>query len=336
MKKIKLAASLAAALLAVATVGCSPKADNSDPLPSWKQTEMKKSITDYVAVAIKEIPVEDRIAVFDLDGTLACETPLWGEMYCAVANLNMQNEKDPTLLNDTAYMYAQKLGINPADTSITNHWAGKNFNYVDSMVWKAFAGVDNEKYVEFCKNYLDTAKSRDYKMPLAKMFYQPMVELLNYLKANGFTVYVVSGSMQGMLWGLCPDQIGIDRAHLIGTWQQMSPVYTPNSNTQFILQKGIFSPKDDKNGKSLNIYHQIGKTPVFAFGNTTGDFGMFHLTSTSTYPHAAYLLNHDDTTREYAYPPYHGTADLGWRDSLTNNGWNLVNMKENFETVWMK
>ena len=336
MKNQKLAALLGAALMAVVAISCTSKSDNTDPLPSWNQTQMKQSIIDFVTRAIDTIPVADRIAVFDLDGTLACETPLWGEMYCAVAGLNMQSEKEPSLLKFTEYQYAQRLAINPADTTITNHWAGPKFSYVDSMVWKAFAGIDNEKYVAFCKNYLDTAKSIDYKMPLAKMFYQPMVELLSYLKANDFTVYVVSGSMQGMLWGLCPDQIGFDRAHLIGTWQQMYPVYIPDSCTQFILQKGIFSPKDDKNGKALNIYNQIGKTPVFAFGNTTGDFGMFHLTSTNKYPHAAYLLNHDNTTREYAYPPYHGTAVDGWRDSLTNNGWNLVNMKENFATVWAK
>ena len=127
----------------------------------------------------------------------------------------------------------------------------------------------------------------------------------------------------------------MDRAHLIGTRQILSPVYKPDDHiTLFVINKGIFPSKDDKNGKSINIYSQIGKTPVFAFGNTNGDFGMFHLTSPNKYPHIELLLNHDDAVREYAYSPYHGDAVPSWRDSLVVNKWKLVNMAQEFKTVW--
>jgi hypothetical protein len=304
---------------------------SKDPMPSWNQTPIKESIVKFVSEYAKAIPVEDRIAVFDMDGTIACETPLWFEMYAAVYGLNLQSKKDPKLMKYPEYRYAWKLQENPADTSVLNHYGP----YIDSMVWKAYTGIDNEVYIDTARSYLTRTQAPKYDMKIADMFYQPMLELLKYLKDNNFTIYIVSGSTQGCIWSVCPQTIGFDRAHQIGTRQTQIPVYDPASKkTMFVLQKGISLPKNDGNGKSLNIYSTIGKVPIFAFGNTTGDFGMFHLTSTSKYPHVEYLLNHDDAEREYAYPPYHGTPVPGWQDSLKANNWNQVNMAEEFKTVW--
>ncbi|MCX6303773.1 MAG: haloacid dehalogenase-like hydrolase [Bacteroidetes bacterium] len=309
---------------------------NNDPLPSWNDTPVKKSILDYISKAVKEIPVADRIAVFDMDGTLTCETPLWFEMYAAVNGLNRQSAKNPGLLNQPEYQFARKLAKNQADTSVLNHWVSPSVNYVDSMVWKAYEGIDHEAYVDSARSFLSRTADQKYHIPLARMFYQPMVELVKYLKENQFSVYVVSGSVQGVVWSVCPQTIALDRSHLIGTRQMMVPVYDPGQKkTMFLIGKGIFPPKNDKNGKSLNIYSQIGKVPVFVFGNTTGDFGMFHMASTSKYPHAEFLLNHDDATREYAYPPYHGSPVPAWKDSLTVNKWKQVDMSAEFKTVWM-
>lgn len=306
-----------------------------DPLLSWNDTPIKTSILNYVSKAVKEIPVEDRIAVFDMDGTIACETPLWFEMYAAVYGLNQQSSKNPGLLKYPEYQFARKLAKNPADTSVLNHWATP-INYIDSMVWKAYEGIDHETYVNSARSYLINTKDPKFNLPLSKLFYQPMLELIQYLKAAQFTVYVVSGSVQGVIWSVCPQTLELNRSNLIGTRQILSPMYKPSEEkTYFIIKKGISIPKDDNNGKSLNIYSHIGKVPVFAFGNTNGDFGMFHLTSTSKYPHAEYLLNHNDSIREYAYPPYHGAPVPHWKDSLLVNKWNLVNMKQAFKKVWM-
>ena len=309
---------------------CNRKAQ--DPLPSWNETPVRQSILKFISEDAKSIPVEDRIAVFDMDGTIACEMPLWYEMYAAVYGLNLQSAKDPGLLGLPEYQYAGKLAKNPADTSVSNHFDA----YMDSMVWKAYAGIDHEVYVDSTRSYLSRTKDPKYGLFLADMFYQPMLELISYLKENGFTIYIVSGSMQGCVWSVCPQVLGIDRAHLLGTRQMMVPVYdAKNHRTQFVIGKGVFSPTNDGNGKSLNLYSRIGKVPVFAFGNTMGDFGMFHLTSTSKYPHAVYMLNHNDSIREYAYPPYYGTAVPHWKDSLEVNHWNQVNMAREFKTVWM-
>ncbi|NOU16984.1 MAG: haloacid dehalogenase-like hydrolase [Bacteroidales bacterium] len=319
---------------------CTQEKPQVDPLPSWNETPIKKSILEYINKAVKEIPAENRIAVFDMDGTIACETPLWFEMYAAVNGLNQQSAKDPKLFKYPEYQYAKKLEKNPADPSVLNSWTNFTvkpyYNYIDSMVWKAYVGIDNEAYVDSARIYLSKTKDQKFNMPLVNMFYQPMLELLKHLKENQFTIYVVSGSVQGVIWSVCPQVIGFDRAHLIGTTQILVPSYKPiEKKTQFMIAKGIFPPKDDKDGKSLNIYSHIGKVPVFAFGNTTGDFGMFRLASTSKYPHAEYLLNHNDSIREYAYPPYHGPTDTTWQRTMRLNGWKQVDMAQEFKTVWM-
>lgn len=309
---------------------CAEKKPSSDPLSSWNDTPMKSKIISFVQNEVPKIPVEDRIATFDLDGTLACEKPLWFEMYCAVQGLCIQVQKDSSLLGQSIYRYAEKLSKNPADTSVTNHWG----NLIDSMVYNAFKGWDNEEYIDFSDKYLSLDTNHDYDIILNKTFYRPMLELIQYLHQNKFQIYVVSGSLEGLLWSVCPGELGLDRNHLIGTAQSMSPNYFAGKKTSFILQPQIYKPKDNRDGKALNIYNHIGKIPVFAFGNTTGDFGMFKYTSTNTLPHACFLLNHDDPTREYAYLPYYDNEMPDWIDTMRVNGWNIVNMKENFSVVF--
>jgi hypothetical protein len=305
-----------------------------DPLPSWNDTEIKQKIVHYVANEAQQIPVEDRIAVFDMDGTIACEAPLWFEMYVAVYGMVCQLDKNPALIERKEYQYAKKLYENPADTSVLNNWVIDGVNYLDSIILKAYQNVDYETYVDSARSYLFYAKDKEYGIILGKMFYQPMLELLDYLKDNKFDIYVVSGSMQGVIWSVCPQVIGFDRQHLVGTRQQLIPLYQKDK-TSFVAKAGIYQPKNDGDGKSLNIYSHIGKIPVFAFGNTTGDFGMLHLASTSRYPHIALLLNHDDDKREYAYPPYHGASVPGWQDSMRINHWIQVDMSQEFKTVWI-
>lgn len=328
MKK-SLLFTIALATITLLLVNCSQKA-KVDPLPSWNDTEMKSKIIEFVETKVPSIPVADRLAVFDMDGTIACEEPLWLEMYCAVQGLCMQITKDSSLLNQTMYQYAEKLSKNPNDTSVINHWGP----YIDTMVRTAFVGWDNEAYIDFSSNYVKEAIQPDYGMTLDSTFYPPMLELLTYLKANKFEIYIVSGSLQGLLWSVCPNAIGYDRNHLIGTRQQMVPIYLHGEKTEFILQPDIWEPGNNNDGKALNIYSYIGKIPVFAFGNTTGDFGMFHLASTNTLPNISFLLNHDDAEREYVYEPWHGKGVPAWRDTMAVNGWNIVDMSTNFKVVF--
>lgn len=322
-------------LFVVSMALCACNKQKTDPMPSWNPTEVKSQIVGFVETAAGAIPEEDRIAVFDMDGTIACESPLWFEIAVAVQGMMDQLKEDSTLISKTEYQMARHLSENPADTTVLNHWVVDGVNYLDSILLKPFAGKDHEYYVEYARNYLSSAKAPKYELAYGDMFYQPMLELIQYLKDNKFQIYLVSGSMQGLVWSIAPQVTGLDREHLLGTRQQVVPVYK-DGVTEFILQKGIYQPKNDGNGKSQNIYSHIGKIPVLAVGNTVGDFGMFHLASTSKYPHLSVMINHDDAQREYAYEPYHGAPVEGWRDSLQNNGWVQADMSKEFKTVWKK
>ena len=309
---------------------CTAPKSSSDPLSLWNDTPMKAKIISFIENEVPNIPVEDRLATFDLDGTLACEKPLWFEMYCAVEGLSLQVEKDSLLLNRTIYQYAEKLKANPADTSVTNHYGPQ----IDTMVDSAFYNWNSEKYIAFCNNYLGEAVNPDYQVTLNKTFYPPMLQLIKYLKANQFEVYVVSGSLQGLLWSVCPGAINFDRKHLIGTRQAMSFTYYEGGKALFTLLPRNYEPKNNDGGKAIDIYTFIGKAPVFAFGNTTGDFGMFKITTSNSLPNASFLLNHNDTIREYGYSPGYSADTIGWRDTMAVYGWNIVDMKENFKAIF--
>lgn len=221
--KTKRTGYLALILVVSFLFSCQKEKQPVDPLPSWNQTEIKQKLTDYVGVAAKQIPEEDRIAVFDMDGTIACETPLWFEMAVAVQGMADQVKEDPSLAKLTEYQYALKLLENPTDTTVLNHWVVRGVNYLDSVIMKAFNGIEHESYIQYARNYLTTTEAPKYGMAYGDMFYQPMLELIEYLKTNKFQIYIVSGSMQGVVWSICPQTIGFDRQHLIGTSQAIEP-----------------------------------------------------------------------------------------------------------------
>lgn len=315
------------------TVSCTTH-ENQDPLPSWNETDIKQQLLDYVNVTAKDIPVEDRIAVFDMDGTIACEQPLWYEMAVAVNKMVELQEQDTTLKQLTEFQYAAKLAKNPQDSSVLKNWFVGGANYLDSIIMKAFDGVEHEDYVKYAHDFLNNNEAPKYGMKYADMFYQPMLELIEFLQKKEFQVYIVSGSMQGLVWSVCPQNVDLDRNHLIGTRQKMNVSFPKEGPASYVIQKSVLQPKNNYYGKSVNIYNHIGKIPVMAIGNTTGDFGMFHMASTSKYPHFVMMLNHDDAEREFAYRPFYGSDIPDWQDSLRTNHWIQADMSKEFKTVW--
>ena len=324
--------NLLLAVVAGAAVSCAPQAEQTF-LPSWNETSIKQQLKDYLYTQVDQIPVEDRIAVFDMDGTIACERPLWFEMSVAVQRMLDLAEEDPSLKETTEYEYARRLSVNPADTTVQNHWVVDGQDYLDSLLLKTFVGMENEAYVKYAHDYLNKGKDQKYNMVYADMFYQPMMELIEELKQKQFQIYIVSGSVQGLVWSICPQNIGFDREHLLGSRQAMKVSFPKEGPVSYVLQKQMLKPNNNYYGKSINIYNHIGKIPVVAIGNTVGDFGMFHMASHSPYPHLALMLNHDDAEREYAYPPYY-SGNPNWEDSLRINQWLRADMSKEFKVVW--
>ena len=310
---------------------CSPQPETL--LPSWNETPIKQKLIHYINEEIDKIPVEDRIAVFDMDGTIACERPLGMEMVTSVNRMLERGEEEPSIKLSTEYKFAKLLSVNPRDTAVFNHCYVGGKNFMDNITMKSFEGMENEDYVQYAHAYLNQTTDKKFGMRYADMFYQPMLELLDALKAKQFQIYIVSGSMQGLVWGVCPQNTGLDRAHLIGTYINMDVSFPKNGPVSYVLRNEMLKPKNNYYGKAINIYNRVGKIPVVAIGNTSGDFGMFHMASSSPYPHLSLMLNHDDDVREYAYEPHKGSTPH-WQDSLRINGWLQADMSKEFKVVW--
>ena len=319
-----------AALLAAAS--CT--APQAEVLPNWNDTPLKAEIIDFVENKTAQIPVEDRIAVFDMDGTIACEQPLSFEMAVAVQKLVDKQEADPSHRELTEYQYAVKLARDPRDTSVHNNWFAGGHNYLESMLLMAPDGIESEDYTAYAQEFLNTHTVWN-GMKYNELFYQPMLELIDYLKANQYEVYIISGSTQNVVWSICPQEIGFDRHHLIGSRLESDVKFEKGKPATFILHDSFTKPRNNYYGKSVNIFNQIGKIPVIAVGNTVGDFGLFHLAASSEHPSLVLMLNHDDAERELAYPPYYSGEEVyQWADSLATYGWKKANMSEEFKTVW--
>lgn len=282
---------------------------------------------------VDKIPVEDRIAVFDMDGTLVTEKPFGIETVVSIHRLLEMGEKDPFVRDWIEYQYAEKLAVNPRDTSVLNHCYINGENILANIILKPFDGADCEEYIRFANKCLNTAKNADYELVYTDMFYQPMLELIDILKEKQFQIYIVSASMQGIVWSICPQVIGVERDHLLGIRHPKQVVFKKGGPISYKIKGAMLEPTNGYKGKAINIYDHIGKIPVVAVGNTYSDFGMFHMASCSPYPNLSLMLNHDDAEREYAYSPTHGRL-MNWQDSLRLNGWLQADMSKEFKVVW--
>ena len=324
--------NIIAATLIGTTLSCVSHEEKAT-LPSWNDTPVKEKLLNFINNDIKQIPIEDRIAVFDMDGTLVCEKP-WGiETVVSIHRLLEQGKNDSTVRASVEYQYAKKLHVNPRDTSVLNHTYENGQNYLANIILKPFDGADKEEYIKFATDCLNTAVHADHHLRYADMFYQPMLELVDALKAKQFQIYIVSASMQGIVWSICPQELGLKRDHLIGIRHPKQVAFSPDGQISYKIKAGMMSPVNSYEGKTINIYDHIGKMPVLAVGNAYSDFGMFHMTECSTFPHLALLLHHDDAEREYVYSPTHG-GNINWQDTLQHYNWLQADMSKEFKVVW--
>jgi hypothetical protein len=311
-------------------------AESGDPLSQWNKGAIKKTILSFIEKVCNKdsksfVPLKDRIAVFDMDGTIICESPIWLEANAAQEYLWGEAVKNPALLSTEIYKLAFDYHVAPKDPQTLQ---ALQENCEDIMTG-AFTGWDQEKYVKYVDRFIRTVKNPDYKIPLQQTFYAPMLQLIEYLLKRNFQVYIVSGSEQGLMWGACMGTVPLPRQNLVGTLIELTPKYRAElHHTSFVRGGAYLKPRDLKAAKPEHIYYQIGKTPILAFGNTADDFDMFLYTGTNHYSHIAFLVDHDDVEREYDYPDK--VEKKIWKNAVEINKWNLVSMKDNFKTVFIK
>ncbi len=321
-------------LIALVAFSCQPKeADKvstakTDPLPSWNDTENKEAIINFVTEATKEggenyIPVADRIAAFDNDGTLWCEQPLYIEMVYSLATAKQmiadkpelaKNPKLKALTDKATFEKNPELGIETAFVLTHAGISDTDFGYQVDM-W-----ADSARHPRFQKRY-------------PQLIYRPMVDLLQYLRDNQFKTYIVSGGSSAFIRKFSDGLYGIPAEQVIGT--MLKGEFQASDNTYKVIYTADLWHNDDKEGKPVAIQQIIGKKPVLAFGNSDGDKQMLEWTSTNKLPNLSLILQHTDAEREYAYDSlsHIGTLKEALKEGIAK-GWLIVDMKQDFKVVF--
>lgn len=305
--------------------GRSNEGTEDDPLPSWSEGKIKNSIIDFVTKVTKEgnadfIPVDDRIATFDNDGTLWAEQPVIQELFMFYRAKKMI-EKKPSLKNVQPFK-----AIANGDVAYLKRMNEKdliNF-FVSTQTGMTQAQFDND-----AKDFFATAKSPSGKM-ISQLIYQPQVELLNYLRANGFKTFICSGGSVEFMRVISQQYYGIPPEQVIGT--EFKYVYRDSAGVNDIIRKPGLRTFNDKQEKPVNIQYHIGKRPVLACGNEggAGDVYMLRFCQGNSYPSLQIIVNHDDAAREFFYQEKDGKT-LNWARKYD---WIVVSMKNDWKVVF--
>ncbi len=267
-----------------------------NPLASWNEGPAKSAIFDFVARVTDErstdfVPVARRIAVFDNDGTLWCEYPMQTQVYFGFAQLAGLVEKDPELKKRQPYKAFLEHDLE------TLHRLGKKA--VFEFAFATHAGMTVTEFDAHARDWFESARNPKLDRLFLKCVYRPQVELLDYLRANGFKPFIVSGGGIDLIRAFAETAYGIPPEQVIGSSLHMK---IEASGTTVNLRK---LPKlhsfDDREEKVVNIGLHIGCRPILCFGNSDGDLAMMRYTMTGDGPRFALLLHHDDAAREFAY-----------------------------------
>ncbi len=279
------------------------------PLPSWNDTENKKKIMEFVETVSTEgspdfVPEEYRIATFDQDGTILVEKPFL-VLFAHLYNYFEVPRPDPKL-------------------AIVGRQPDQAILLPNQVLLSAYMNYTLDEYNQNLLEFVKTQKHPRFDRPYIDMFYQPMLELIAYLRANNFRVHVVSGSWQVFTRGIVRAKTGLPNSHLIGTQVNFDYTKSDDGKSSLTLNGSTRPPLSVFDGKPINIEHQIGEVPILAVGNSSGDQAMFEYASSNRYKNLAVWIEHDDEEREYVYPS-HVQGQPGWVE---------VSMKNDFATIF--
>ncbi|WP_370552076.1 HAD family hydrolase [Geobacter sp. SVR] len=302
----------------------------SAPLPSWNDTAAKKAIMAFVGRITKEggpdfVPPAERIAVFDNDGTLWAEQPLYFQVLFAMDRVRALAPQHPEWRDKEPFASLIK-------GDMTTALAGGEHALLDIVAATHF-GMTTEEFERVVKEWLATAKHPKTGRPYTEMIYQPMVELLAFLRANGFKTFIVSGGgvefmrpWTERIYGIPPEQVVGSSGKLKFEMRGDKPVLVKLPEVDFV---------DDKEGKPAGIQKFIGRRPIAAFGNSDGDLQMLQWTAAGSGPRLMMLVHHDDAKREWAYDRQSKIGRLDRAlDEANARGWAVVSMKGDWRRVF--
>lgn len=302
------------------------------PLPSWNEGKAKRSIFDFVARVTKEdspdyVPIPERIAVFDNDGTLWTESPVPFQFAFLVDELKRRAPADPKLAADPM-VQAALAG------DLAKLMAGEHHDGLMHVFGLTHAGMTTDEYRTTVEKWLTTARHPRFNKPYDQLTYQPMQELLTYLRDNNFKTFIVSGGGADFMrvwtervYGIPPEQVVGSTARTTFELRDTGPVLVKTLEHLFV---------DDKAGKPVGIHQFIGRRPIACFGNSDGDWQMLQYTTINNpRPSFGLIVHHTDAVREYAYDRESSLARLDKAlDEAPKRGWTVVNMKNDWKQVF--
>jgi phosphoglycolate phosphatase-like HAD superfamily hydrolase len=314
----------------VVTISVSARAAG-DALPSWNDRPAKAAIVDFVARVTKEggpdfVPVPERIATFDNDGTLWSEQPIYFQLAFALDRVKALAPEHPEW-KDTEPFKAVLAG----DMKALMASGEKGLMEIMAV---SHAGMTTDDFAKTVADWLATAKHPTLHRPYTELVYQPMLELLAYLRANGFKTFIVSGGgvefMRGFaerVYGIPPEQVvGSSGVTKFEMGADGKPVLMKEAKVEFV---------DDGPGKPVGINRFIGRRPILAFGNSDGDQQMLEWTAAGDDPRFMGIVHHTDATREWAYDRKSAIGKLDKAlDEAAKRGWTVVSMKDDWKTIY--
>lgn len=302
-------------------------------LSSWTG-DAKDDIVRFVTGAVKAgsrtfVPPEDRVAVFDNDGTLWCEKPIPVELGFILGRLANAAKADATLCEQQPWKSACTRDHSWLSGAIAKHYRGDDTDVkiLAGAMFKAFEGMSVERYDASARAFLGQEQHPTLKCPLREATYRPMIELLRYLEANGFATFVASGGNRDFMRAVTEDIYGIPPERVIGSSVALKYREDPQGGT--IVYQAAPDVFDDGPVKPVRIWSRTGRRPLVAVGNSNGDIPMLQFAG-GRYPALRILLNHDDQEREFDYQ----TGAERALDLASTRGWTVVSMKHDWRTVF--
>jgi len=316
-------------------VAASQAGPAGDPLGSWREGASKQAILDFVQRVTTEggaeaIPSEERVAVFDNDGTLWCEKPMPIQLDFILRRLAVMAEQDQALRTRQPWQAAYDKDYGWLGEVITKHYHGDDSDLpvLAAGILQAFAGVTVEDFEAQADRFLRGTQHPTLGRAYLACGYAPMVELLGYLEAAGFRNYIASGGGRDFMRPISQELYGVPRQRVIGS--SVSLAYLPDEGSGRIVRKPEADVLDDGPEKPVRIWNRVGRRPLLAAGNSNGDVPMLAFAEQPDRPSLRLLVLHDDPDREFDYV-------VGAEQALQlagSNGWTVVSIKDDWTTVF--
>jgi phosphoglycolate phosphatase-like HAD superfamily hydrolase len=327
---------LVLALAAIALSACAQIAPVADPLPSWNDGPAKDAIVQFVrkttdAASPQFVPPAQRIATFDQDGTLWVEQPMYAQVAFALDRVKDVVKAQPALAAEEPF----KTVLSGDRAAMARLGEGD----IMKIVAASQAGLTIEAFQEVVKAWAATAKHPKFQRPYTELVYAPMLDVLKYLRANGYRTYIVTGGGQEFVRAIAEAVYGIPPEQVMGTLLKVD--YSVPGGTPTLTNAPALFFVNDKEGKPVGINLMIGRRPQAAFGNSNGDQQMLEWTTGGPGARLGMLVLHDDAKREFAYGPATGlpesrigTFTQPLYDEAKAKGWTVISIKNDWKRVF--